>query len=210
MPLKKGTSEKVKEYNIKEMIAAGHPQKQAVAAALETARRSARGRGGPTVNPPTTAHVPWKVKAPAPVSSTQTAAPKVLPGALTGPTPGRADALATHVPNGAHVLPADTVSAIGQGNTMAGFKKLSSAFPHSVGHPFGMRGRPAGFADGGAADRDLVPVNLSDGEFWVHPHDVQALGAGDRDKGHRILDNFILHVRKRNINQLQKLPGPEK
>jgi hypothetical protein len=40
MPLKKGKSKKVISSNIREMIRAGHPQKQAVAAALSTARKS--------------------------------------------------------------------------------------------------------------------------------------------------------------------------
>ena len=44
MPLKKGTSQKTISSNIREMIASGHPQKQAVAAALNNARRSARKR----------------------------------------------------------------------------------------------------------------------------------------------------------------------
>jgi hypothetical protein len=37
MPLKKGTSKATIAYNIREMIKAGHPKKQAVAAALHTA-----------------------------------------------------------------------------------------------------------------------------------------------------------------------------
>jgi len=40
MPLKKGKSQKTISYNIKEMVEAGHPKKQAVAASLETARKS--------------------------------------------------------------------------------------------------------------------------------------------------------------------------
>ena len=42
MPLRKGKSRAVVSANIREMMAAGHPQDQAVAAALETARRSVR------------------------------------------------------------------------------------------------------------------------------------------------------------------------
>lgn len=37
MPLKKGRSKKVVSQNIKEMMASGYPQKQAVAASLRSA-----------------------------------------------------------------------------------------------------------------------------------------------------------------------------
>lgn len=40
MPLKKGTSRDTISENIAEMVEAGYPQKQAVAASLDTARRS--------------------------------------------------------------------------------------------------------------------------------------------------------------------------
>ena len=40
VPLERGTDRKTISGNIREMIASGHPQKQAVAAALDTARRS--------------------------------------------------------------------------------------------------------------------------------------------------------------------------
>lgn len=40
MPLKKGKSKKVISKNIGEMVHSGHPQKQAVAASLDQARKS--------------------------------------------------------------------------------------------------------------------------------------------------------------------------
>lgn len=40
MPLKKGSDKKTISKNISEMVHSGYPQKQAVAASLENARRS--------------------------------------------------------------------------------------------------------------------------------------------------------------------------
>jgi len=42
MPLKKGKSKKVISENIREMIHAGHPRKQAIAASLSEARKTPR------------------------------------------------------------------------------------------------------------------------------------------------------------------------
>lgn len=50
MPLKKGTSQATVSSNIKEMVDAGYPQRQAVAASLDTARKSG-GKGAPPPPP---------------------------------------------------------------------------------------------------------------------------------------------------------------
>jgi hypothetical protein len=44
MPLHKGSSKKIVSENIREMVAAGHPQKVAVAAALHTAHPKGGGK----------------------------------------------------------------------------------------------------------------------------------------------------------------------
>lgn len=44
MPLKKGSSQQVISQNIREMVHAGHPQQQAIAAAMSSAGKK-RGRG---------------------------------------------------------------------------------------------------------------------------------------------------------------------
>ena len=100
MPLKRGKSQATISSNIREMIASGHPRDQAVAAALSTARK-ARADGG-----------------------------KVHTGAIKSSVAGRTDHLPMHVPSDAYVLPADIISAMGEGNTLHGFKVADTLFGH--------------------------------------------------------------------------------
>jgi hypothetical protein len=133
---------------------------------------------------------------------------KVHVGALTGATPGRADAIKAKVPDGSHILSADCVSALGGGNTAAGHAVLSKMFPESSinskqSKAFGKK-FPKPLAMGGDVD-----VALSDGEFCVPPSEVLRVGGGYAERGHAILDAFQMHVRENNIRNLQHLPGPE-
>lgn len=123
-------------------------------------------------------------------------------GPVMGSTAGRADKVPTTVRGGSHVIPADVVSSLGQGNTTAGMGILSKMFKAG---PYGMPARPMRRADGGS-----VPVMVSDGEFVVPPEAVAALGGGDQDAGHEVLDAFILNARQTAIETMKRLPPPAK
>lgn len=204
MPLTKGKSQATISHNIHEMVQAGHPADQAVAAALNVARK-ARLDGGTT----TTSTVGFN--------------PKMSPHLHTGPihssVAGRTDHLPMHVPSGSYVIPADIVSAMGEGNTMAGFKQVKRIFggmPYGGGSmPYGQSSGPYGAvmphrAAGGQNDGGAVPIVAAGGEYVLAPHEVAWAGDGDMDSGHRVLDDWIKRMRAKTIKTLQKLPGPKR
>lgn len=141
---------------------------------------------------------------------------KVHVGPIHSPVAGRTDHLPVHVQSGAYVIPADIISAMGEGNTMAGFKVANTIFskiPSMGGTPGASAelGLPEKKASGGAASMgDPVPVVVAGGEYVISPEDVTHLGEGDLDAGHRILDSFVVKMRKKTVDTLKKLPGPKK
>jgi hypothetical protein len=203
MPLKSGQSEKVIGSNIAEMIRAGHPRDQAIAAALNTARHS-RAEGGHTIHQPHL-HKP----------KLNSGHHKVHVGPIHSSVAGRTDHLPMHVPSGAYVIPADIISGMGEGNTMAGFKVAKSLFSshfYGSGEPYGASGLPYGMpaprkASGGSA---TVPIVAAGGEYVISPDDVRRIGQGDLDSGHKILDHFVKKYREKLVKTLSKLPGPKK
>jgi 8-oxo-dGTP pyrophosphatase MutT (NUDIX family) len=65
-----------------------------------------------------------------------------------------------------------------------------------------------GKARGGEASG--VPIVAAGGEYVIHPEQVRAIGHGDIDMGHRVLDSFVRKVRQELIGTLSKLPGPRR
>ena len=198
MPLSPGKSQKTISHNISEMVHAGHPQDQAIAAALNTARHT-KAEGGMLDAPKTGQHM-------------------IHVGPIHSPVAGRTDHLPMNVKSGSYVIPADIISSMGEGNTMAGFKIARRMFsskpyaqeaqpyteapqPYAQGKPYGAR------ADGGSAPVEIIAAG---GEYVIEPDDVTRIGGGDMDHGHDILDHFVTGYRKKTIDTLKKLPGPKR
>ena len=82
---------------------------------------------------------------------------KVHKGPIHSSVAGRTDHLPMHVASGSYVIPADIISAMGEGNSMAGFKVAQNIFGghnRTKGTPYGEHGLPYGVptphrADGG-------------------------------------------------------------
>lgn len=77
---------------------------------------------------------------------------KVHAGAIHSSVAGRTDHLPMHVASGSYVIPADIISAMGEGNSMAGFKVAKSIFSVeniTKGTPYDESGLPYSKADGG-------------------------------------------------------------
>jgi hypothetical protein len=137
-------------------------------------------------------------------------------GPIHSPVAGRTDHLPMHVPSGSYVIPADIISAMGEGNTMAGFKHMRRMFS---GAPYGGDGDvPYGGSEGPyneplkarGGSTQSVPIVAAGGEYVLAPHEVRYAGGGDLDAGHRVLDDFVKRYRARTIKTLSKLPGPKK
>lgn len=199
MPLIQGSSRGAVSENIRREISAGKPQKQAVAIALSVARRNRAGGGA----------APWFVR--------NEARSMMHSGPINSIVPGRTDKHNMAVPSGSYVIPSETVSHLGQNNTNAGMAVLNSMFGKTG--PYGshimraaarrMKARaPGGIAEGG----DGAPVDIvtAGGEYVVPPHVVEAVGGGDVDRGHKILDTWVMRIRKDHIRTLKSLPPPAK
>jgi len=118
-------------------------------------------------------------------------------GPIVGNTMGRADKVNTKVANDSFIVPAHVVSALGEGNTMAGMAKLEKMFPGE-----GVR-RAKGGKSGGHVD-----VALSDGEFSIDPAHVLKFGGGDMAKGHRLLKMACEHITNQTAEKLKHMPKP--
>lgn len=161
-------------------------------------------------------------------------------GPLMGWDGGRTDTLPIHVPSGSYVVPADVVSGLpgAQGNSLAGHNALDKLFksmplspdeaPYGASPPKLPKGRTTpglvpehkllthsieGLATGGSAGKSEghpVPILAAAGEYVVPPEIVKRIGLGNIKRGHELLDELVMQLRKKHIKTLQKLPKPAK
>jgi hypothetical protein len=141
-------------------------------------------------------------------------------GFLNSPVGGRTDRLPVAVAADSYVMPADVVSGLGQGNSLAGARILNEALrtgpwgtdprsesPHSD-IPRPPRAPSENDKTGGAAHHK--PIMVAGGEVIIPPDAVMRLGKGDTKAGHKHLDQLVHRVREFTIKSLKKLPPPKK
>ena len=140
------------------------------------------------------------VKAPEPITPIG-GATKLHTGAIKAPVAGRTDHLPMHVPSGSYVIPADIISAIGEGNTAHGFDIIDYMVKQRM-------------ASGGHVDANQtaepVAIVAAGGEYVIPPDAVKGFGNGDMDAGHKALDEWVKAERANTIKTLKSLPGPKK
>lgn len=215
MPLKPGKSQKIISENIHELTHHGSRPRshdQIVAIALSNAdKHPGYSKGGlaAAVKPTPKGGVFGSLSMRPPHSLARATSPIAEGGFLHSAVAGRTDRLATRVKSGSHIIPADVVSALGQGNSLAGARHLDLT----------MRALPAAFARGGDTSQnhphrrlgeEHEPVLLAGGEYVITPEEVRSIGGGDQKKGHDALDKMIVRVRKREAKRMLRLPGPKK
>jgi len=157
--------------------------------------------------------------------------PRGTSGFIHSPVPGRTDLINAQPLVGSYVVPADVVSGIGEGNSLAGAALLQRAMsvgPYGVPLPphrgggVGIPRPPARFTGplmGPAAARggrtkeregDPTPILAAGGEYIVAPHVVRAWGGGNLKKGHDVLDHWVVKKRKEIAKKMLSLPPPKK
>jgi hypothetical protein len=189
------------------MVHAGHPQNQAVAAALSNARKYGSHMASGGFTPP--------------MGERFAARQAFHEGFLHSSVPGRTDKLPISVSGGAYVLPADHVAALGQGNSIAGADHVNKMFKmgpygqqlgglHSARAPsahLNLTPKAHKFARGGHGKP--TPIVAAGGEIVIPPEKIMAK-YGNLDKGHKALDEWVVRTRKKHVKTLRGLKPPRK
>lgn len=121
-------------------------------------------------------------------------------GLVRGPGKGQDDKILTHIPAGSYVIDATSVADLGDGSSEAGGQVLDK-FLHSKKGATHLKNKKTS---------DVVPVYLSDLEYVVPPHKVDALGDGNNDHGAYLLKGLVKQLRKHKNSNGDRLPPKAK
>jgi hypothetical protein len=146
--------------------------------------------------------------------------------------PGRTDNVPMSVAPGSHVIPADVVAGLGQGNTLAGGHSLGMAMasgpggiklpsgPHRSTIPKPPSAGTGGFARGGEPQWEGHAIRvakggcpggvkciLAGGEWLMKPDEVERTEHNGK-RGHPAIDEWIMERRKEDIKKIKGLAPP--
>lgn len=159
-------------------------------------------------------------------------------GFLNSSVAGRTDRLPLAVAADSHVQPADVISGLGQGNSLAGDRVMNEALkigPYGTPHPQVTHGHGPprapgvpgeveremfGYSEGGRApDKGVSHTLMAGGEKIIPPEDwtdgkfwyrgVRSIGEGDIDLGHARLRELTHRVRDHVMKFLESAPEPK-
>lgn len=133
-------------------------------------------------------------------------------GALQSTIPGRTDHIPMTAPTGSYVVPADVVSGLGEGNSLAGAKIMAEMLKGGPWGPDTSAQMPTGpaspMARGGKTKP--VPILAAGGEYVISPQDVRRIGGGNERRGHQVLDKWVVSERGKIVKKMKSLPGPKR
>lgn len=138
-------------------------------------------------------------------------------GLFNSDVAGRTDRLPHAVAADSFVMPADVISGLGQGNTMAGAKIMDGILSSG---PYGTRLPNIRRADGGGTP-GVSHVMVAGGEYLVHRRELEKMGRKmrasgksrartDLAAGHEWARDFVEKVRKHQKDFLKNAPKPKK
>lgn len=140
-------------------------------------------------------------------------------GFLNSATSGRTDRLPIAVAADSYVIPADVVSGLGQGNSLAGARILNEALRtgpygtqlsnHSARSNAPHAPRQFTETDSKGGKTHHMPIIAAGGEFVVPPDAVNRVGDGDTAKGHKRLHEMVRRIRDHTAKRVKVLPKPK-
>src|SRR6266478_2278705 len=185
MPLIKSGSREAVSRNISEMVHAGHPQNQAVAAAMRNAREYGAHMASGGFTPP--------------MGERFAARQQFREGFLHSSVPGQGNSL-----SGANIV-SKMFKSGPYGSAPTALRGTGVKMPH-----LNLTPKAPKIARGGQAGHGKpIPIIAAGGEIVLSPEQI-IKRFGSLEKGHKALDHWVNTTRKKHIKTLRGLKPPKK